>query len=216
MSLDAQPAFPAPLPSVAVACGLLSDATFAALAASGAVAPTTDALAGDIACFVTPGDPDVIRAVAARHSSVPILALDDSLDRRRTTALLDAGAHGVAAQAAAPWQLERAVLAILAGFVVVPESVRQAVRRPTFTVRQKQVLALLVLGLNNASIAARLFITESTVKMHLSAIFSELDVSSRREAVDVILDPASGLGTGILELGATAKRQEGYGPPTVE
>ena len=66
------------------------------------------------------------------------------------------------------------------------------------TAREKQVLALVVMGMSNAEIAGKLFLAESTVKSHLSSAFSKLGVRSRNEAAATILDPNSGVGTGIL------------------
>ena len=51
------------------------------------------------------------------------------------------------------------------------------------TDRQLDVLALLVDGLSNADIAARLVISRKTADHHVSAILGKLDVRSRGEAV---------------------------------
>jgi DNA-binding CsgD family transcriptional regulator len=51
------------------------------------------------------------------------------------------------------------------------------------TPREHDVLALVADGLRNRDVAARLGITEHTVKFHLSAIFGKLGASSRTEAV---------------------------------
>jgi DNA-binding CsgD family transcriptional regulator len=51
------------------------------------------------------------------------------------------------------------------------------------TARQLDVLALLVDGLSNADIAARLVISRKTADHHVSAILGKLDVRSRGEAV---------------------------------
>lgn len=51
------------------------------------------------------------------------------------------------------------------------------------TEREKQVLQLLARGLPNKQIALELFISEHTVKFHVSAIYSKLGVASRTEAV---------------------------------
>ena len=51
------------------------------------------------------------------------------------------------------------------------------------TSRELDVLTSLAQGLSNKEIGARLCITETTVKSHLRAIFSKLDVLSRTEAI---------------------------------
>ena len=166
-------------------------------------------------CWLADGIPDGIRDLLTERAGATVLCLVDNADRRRVTALLDAGASGVALRSDAPHNLARAIEAVAAGYLVIPGSSRQALRRPVFTVRQKQILAMVVLGLSNRDIAQRLFISQATVKMHLTGAFAMLGVTSRKEAVDVILDPASGLGTGVLELPAGASPQEGYGAPRI-
>ena len=56
------------------------------------------------------------------------------------------------------------------------------------------------MGFSNAEIARKLFVTEATVKSHLSSSFAKLGVRSRAEATARILDPEHGLGTGILAI----------------
>jgi NarL family two-component system response regulator LiaR len=51
------------------------------------------------------------------------------------------------------------------------------------TERERTVLALMVEGLNNTEIAAKLVVSPSTIKSHVSHILRKLDVASRTEAV---------------------------------
>jgi len=53
----------------------------------------------------------------------------------------------------------------------------------TLTERERQVVGLVGEGLKNKQIAARLFISETTVTHHLSSVFSKLEVSDRLELV---------------------------------
>ncbi len=53
----------------------------------------------------------------------------------------------------------------------------------TLTGRERQLLGLMAEGLANKEMAARLGISEHTVKFHLSSIFTKLDANSRTEAV---------------------------------
>ena len=56
-------------------------------------------------------------------------------------------------------------------------------RIKSLTEREHQVIGLISEGLKNKQIAARLFISETTVTHHLSSIFSKLEVSDRLELV---------------------------------
>jgi DNA-binding NarL/FixJ family response regulator len=60
------------------------------------------------------------------------------------------------------------------------------------TIRQAEVLTLMVDGLSNAEIADRLFISTRTVDHHVAAILDKLDARTRAEAVSVALQ------TGLL------------------
>jgi DNA-binding CsgD family transcriptional regulator len=51
--------------------------------------------------------------------------------------------------------------------------------------RQREVLWLVSEGMSNAQIARRLFVTESTVKQHLHAVYKTLRVKNRAQAARV-------------------------------
>jgi DNA-binding CsgD family transcriptional regulator len=67
----------------------------------------------------------------------------------------------------------------------VPRGPRTAARRNPagLTLRQQEVLGLLMDGLSNAEIAGKLVIAPKTAELHVSAVLAKLRVSSRREAV---------------------------------
>jgi two-component system nitrate/nitrite response regulator NarL len=60
-----------------------------------------------------------------------------------------------------------------------PEEAKMATLSP----REREVIALIGEGLRNKQIARRLFISDTTVRHHLTSIFSKLDVSERLELV---------------------------------
>jgi DNA-binding NarL/FixJ family response regulator len=66
-----------------------------------------------------------------------------------------------------------------------PGGITSAVGRPVdpLTEREREVLRLVATGANNAEIAGELYLSERTVKGHISAIFSKLGVRDRAAAI---------------------------------
>ncbi len=91
--------------------------------------------------------------------------------------------------------------AALAGQICGPAQHSRQIEPAALSSREKQILGLVVMGYMNSQIAEQLFLAESTVKSHLSSAFAKLDVRSRHDAVEFILDAERGLGLGILALG---------------
>ena len=59
----------------------------------------------------------------------------------------------------------------------------EANRIAMITKREREIISLLGEGLQNKQIASRLSISETTVRHHLTSIFSKLEVSDRLELV---------------------------------
>jgi two-component system, NarL family, nitrate/nitrite response regulator NarL len=59
----------------------------------------------------------------------------------------------------------------------------EAAKIATLTEREREVIGLVCQGLKNKQVAERLFISDTTVRHHLTSIFSKLDVSDRLELV---------------------------------
>lgn len=142
-------------------------------------------------------------ALAGRPDDVPAVLVAGGEVRGEHAAIrgaLRAGAHGYVRLGDVERALVVSVLAVVAGQSAIPAVQRREAVPPTLTTRERQVLSLVVMGLANGEIAERLYVTESTVKSHLSAAFAKLGVRSRNEASARILDPRSGLGMGILTI----------------
>jgi DNA-binding NarL/FixJ family response regulator len=138
----------------------------------------------------------------AAGSTLPVVAIveeDVASDAGFVRQLVGRGVRGIVAASQISVALGASIDAVRAGQIVIPASAAGN-SRPALTVREKQVLGMVVLGFGNAEIAQKLFVAETTVKSHLSSAFGKLGVRSRREATDAILDPVNGLGTGILAI----------------
>jgi DNA-binding NarL/FixJ family response regulator len=138
--------------------------------------------------------PRVPVVVVARNDGSPIAARE----------ALNAGAEAYVRADEIEQAIAPALDAVMAGFVCVPRDVRRLVAKPTFSHREKEVLALLITGLTNAQIAARLYLAESTVKSHVASAFAKLGVRSRKDAATLLLDPGEGLAAIALPPQASA------------
>jgi DNA-binding NarL/FixJ family response regulator len=118
-----------------------------------------------------------------------VVARGDDRSGLATRQALNAGAEAFVPADDIDEALAPALDAVMAGFVCAPRAARRVLAKPTFSHREKEVLALLVAGLTNRQIGDRLFLAESTVKTHLASAFAKLGVRSRKDAVALLLDP---------------------------
>ena len=122
----------------------------------------------------------LIRDVADAPTTLPIL---QRLANRR--------GYGLLLRSSSVDQLALAILAVAGGLVVLSDNLLKsdtlAISRPItqgdLTEREREVLTRVAQGLTNKAIAHQLGISEYTVKFHLNAIMTKLDVASRTEAV---------------------------------
>jgi DNA-binding NarL/FixJ family response regulator len=143
------------------------------------------------------------RAAALKHrlgETKAVVLASPGMRRDEARAVITQGADAVLVEEDVPALVVAAVTAVLAGLFVLSPALGPAVERPPLTPREKQVLALVVMGYTNQEIADQLVVAESTVKSHLFSAFRRLGVRTRSEAVALITDPARGLGSGILSI----------------
>jgi DNA-binding NarL/FixJ family response regulator len=104
---------------------------------------------------------------------------------------LDAGAKGYLLKEAPSQTLVRAIEKLAEGEGYVDPSLM-----PTFlnrdghdllTPRERQILQLLADGMSNADVAAKLFISQETVKSHVRHILAKLEADTRTHAVAIAL-----------------------------
>jgi DNA-binding NarL/FixJ family response regulator len=97
---------------------------------------------------------------------------------------LRAGARGYLLKDASREELAGAIRAVAAGESLLdPQTVDAARDDARLTARELEVLSLMADGRNNAQIATTLFVSENTVKTHVSKILAKLDCRDRASAV---------------------------------
>jgi DNA-binding NarL/FixJ family response regulator len=169
----------------------------------------------DIGETLEGADVDVVVAVIddPRRFTIPS-GSDDDPSAHRWVLLLDAeadevgewirrGAGAVLPRDAEGGEILAAIEAVRAGLVVVPAPVAHTLISTTpratarltggvatppvasLSPREREILALLAEGMGNKIVAARLGISEHTVKTHVASIFQKLGADTRAEAVAI-------------------------------
>ena len=157
-------------------------------------APDVLRLRPDVVLIDAPPNTDPAKVVSeASSNGAAIVVLLDEQDLTQCSSALAAGASGVVARQHSPQTLFAAIDHVGSGGTSIDRSllsgvVRMGTSRDTRTdldrmlsKREREVHALLIEGLKNRDIAQRLFISEATVRHHLTSIFGKLGVSGRLE-----------------------------------
>lgn len=132
---------------------------------------------------------DATRRIRALDAPPYVLVLTNYDSDSDILTAVEAGASGYLLKDAPPHELIAAVRAAAAGesalAPVIASRLLDRMRAPQISLssREIQVLELVAAGRSNTDVAGELFISETTVKSHLSHIFSKLDVTSRTAAV---------------------------------
>jgi len=184
------------------------------LSSVASVAELEDRFAEDLPAgiVVAAGDPAQLAATEEQlaasdlfHGLPVVVFMEVDEPSFDASAAIRMGARAVLSAEFSRGQVLAALEAVSQGFVVTtpPASPIQSAAPPRveppallepLTARELEVLRLLALGLANKQIAARLKISDHTVKFHVAAILGKLGASSRTEAV------AIGIRTGLVLL----------------
>ena len=140
------------------------------------------------------GGADVTAALRELDSPPEVLVLTTYDTESDILRALEAGARGYLLKDAPPKDLFDGIRATARGETVLAPSVAATlVRRTTpgastITEREVEVLELLSGGLGNKEMASELFVSEATVKSHLSHIYTKLGVDTRAGAVAAAIE----------------------------
>lgn len=152
------------------------------------LAPGSEAIVILVCDVDRPHEMATLRRLRRELRGPAIVAVSPSATATGVRRALDAGADAVVFESELELTLAVAVSAVESGQSVVPRNMRASVERPAFSHRERQVLAFVSQGLTNAQIAERLFLSESTIKSHLSSAFAKFGVRSRREAAALFIE----------------------------
>ncbi len=140
---------------------------------------------------------EATRYIKSKHPTVAVLVLTIHEDPEYLFEVLKVGASGYLLKDVEPSKLLDAIRQVASGKSVVHPGLTsklitefnrlsQPVEQQTQSIlsdREQEVLHMMAKGLNNREIGEQLYISEKTVKNHVSSILRKLDVNDRTQAV---------------------------------
>jgi NarL family two-component system response regulator LiaR len=134
-------------------------------------------------------------AIKKQNPGIQVIALTSYEEDELVQNALKAGAIGYLMKNISARELAAAIRAARDGKVTLSSEAAQALVRASqqvqetqvLTEREREVLKLMVEGLNNAEIAERLVVSLSTIKFHISNILMKLGVDNRVAAVTLAI-----------------------------
>jgi NarL family two-component system response regulator LiaR len=141
------------------------------------------------------GGAEATRQIRVRFPEVQVIALTSFQDKDLVQEMLRAGAIGYLLKNITGSELSDAIRSANRGRPTMSAEVTQelilnrneSIPGDDLTIREREVLALMVEGMSNPEIANRLIISRSTARAHVSHILSKLGVTNRSEAVVMAL-----------------------------
>ena len=147
---------------------------------------------------------EATRRLRAEHPSVKVIVLTTYADDRSVVGALRAGAVGYLTKDAGADEIRHALERVADGQAVIDPAVQRLLvdaiaagsppaeqaapavlpsRPDRLTPREAEVLGLIAAGLSNAEIAARLVVSEATVKSHINHLLPKIGARDRAQAV---------------------------------
>jgi NarL family two-component system response regulator LiaR len=139
---------------------------------------------------------EVTKAIKQECPEIQVIALTSFPEEDLVKGALEAGAIGYLLKNSSAEDIVAAIRAAYDGKpTLAPEATEVLIKQSTkgpppggnLTERELEVLKSMVEGLNNNNIAEQLFVSQSTVKFHVSNILMKLDAATRTEAVATAL-----------------------------
>ena len=131
-----------------------------------------------------------LQDIAAQHPGLRTVVLTSCSAKDSINAAFDAGADAYVLKSAHPDDLASAIRQVFehSVFYAGPQQPRRQAESSDvrllydLTPREREILQLVAEGYSNGQVAKQLWVTEQTVKFHLSNVYRKLNVSNRTEA----------------------------------
>ena len=133
---------------------------------------------------------EITEILKQQYPEIKGLVLTSYVDDEHVISAIDKGADGYEMKDVEPQKLIETIHKVLQGERIIHPQAKSMIKavskKPHYTnklsKREKEVLKEMVKGKTNKEIARALFVSEKTVKTHVSHIFSKLEVSDRTQA----------------------------------
>jgi DNA-binding NarL/FixJ family response regulator len=123
----------------------------------------------------------VLKECRTKYSMIPVVIVSASKRKQDIQQAMNMGAMGYISKDINSRLMINILQLVLSGGLYFPQIVSSD-DKALFTPRQRDVLELIVEGCSNKVIAAKMSISEATIKMHVTAIFKILEVTNRTQA----------------------------------
>ncbi len=138
---------------------------------------------------------EATKALSEKLPDVAVLIFTAFSERSLLSRGLESGAKGYILKEAPHETLVRAIEKVAGGESFIDPALMPAFltgkdREEMLTAREREILQLLADGMSNADVAARLFISQETVKSHVRHILAKLEADTRTHAVAIALRDA--------------------------
>jgi DNA-binding NarL/FixJ family response regulator len=134
---------------------------------------------------------DLCREVKEKYPSVFIIGLSTFNQQSFIQKMMDSGASGYVLKNATQSELMEGITMVMKGKLYFSEEAAQSLRKnsqgdiPVLTRREKEVLGLIAEGLTNNQIAAKLFLSSTTVDTHRKNLLAKFDVKNTASVIRI-------------------------------
>jgi DNA-binding NarL/FixJ family response regulator len=132
---------------------------------------------------------ELCQEVKGKYPGIFVIGLSTFNQQSFIQKMMDHGASGYVLKNATQKELLEAIESVMKGKIYFSEEAADVIRKsnenpaPLITRREKEVLGLLAEGMTNHEIAARLFVSTTTVDSHRKSLLAKLNAKNTAELI---------------------------------